>query len=119
MTWNGYEALQARLGAAYYIGTFCFLESIQGVILICIFHGVYLKKLVPEEKEVYMREQASSLYYPSAYFLARILAELPLNFIVPIATLLTSYWTWDFNASEPYKFFILCILMSNTIKNRG
>ncbi len=114
MSWNGYTAVQNRLGAAYYVLEFCFIEAIQSIILICIF-ACCTMIIVPEEKEVFIREQASSMYSPSAYFVARTMAELPLNFISPLICFLCTYWLWGFNDVHSYNGFVLCTILPSTI----
>ena len=89
------EAVQGRSGVQFFMMTFCLLESIQNVILV-----------FPEERAVFLREQASSLYDISAYFTGKIIAELPLNLLVPVIALLMTFWLWNMNNEHEYNFWI-------------
>eukprot|EP00826_Nyctotherus_ovalis_P046230 TRINITY_DN51_c0_g2_i5.p1 TRINITY_DN51_c0_g2~~TRINITY_DN51_c0_g2_i5.p1 ORF type:complete len:706 (+),score=187.88 TRINITY_DN51_c0_g2_i5:214-2331(+) len=93
--YEGYEAMQGRVGTQFYMLTFCLLEAIQNVILV-----------FPEERAVFLREQASSLYDISAYFMGKIIAEFPLNLLIPIISLLICYWSWNMNDAHGYNFWI-------------
>lgn len=62
--------------------------------------------IVPEERAVFMREQASSLYDVAPYFFSKILAELPFSLINPILFTLMTYWLVGFNTTDCSKFFI-------------
>lgn len=94
------EALQGRSGVQFFMLTFCLLESIQNVILV-----------FPEERAVFLREQASSLYDISAYFTAKVFAELPLNLLVPVIALVMAFWLWNMNDANPYNFWFNLINM--------
>jgi len=47
----------------------------------------------PEERAVLIREQASSLYDVSAYFLAKVIGEIPFSFHSPLVLMLLLQWT--------------------------
>ena len=93
--YEGYEAMQGRIGTQFYMLTFCLLESIQNVILV-----------FPEERAVFLREQASSLYDVSAYFMGKVIAEFPLNIAVPLIALLIAFWLWNMNDVHGYNFWV-------------
>eukprot|EP00826_Nyctotherus_ovalis_P046225 TRINITY_DN51_c0_g1_i3.p1 TRINITY_DN51_c0_g1~~TRINITY_DN51_c0_g1_i3.p1 ORF type:complete len:700 (-),score=192.14 TRINITY_DN51_c0_g1_i3:124-2223(-) len=93
--YNYSKAIQGRSGVQFFMLTFCLLEAIQNVILV-----------FPEERAVFLREQASSLYEISAYFLGKVIAELPLNLLVPLITLLMTFWLWNMNDVHSYNFWI-------------
>ena len=94
-TYEGYSAMQGRIGFQFYLLVFCLLESIQNVVLI-----------FPEEREAFLREQASTLYDVSAYFMGKIIAEFPFNFVVPLLTILSCFWLWNMNDNHSYNFWI-------------
>eukprot|EP01022_Parablepharisma_sp_SALTPOND_P003819 TRINITY_DN1157_c0_g1_i2.p2 TRINITY_DN1157_c0_g1~~TRINITY_DN1157_c0_g1_i2.p2 ORF type:complete len:314 (+),score=-2.62 TRINITY_DN1157_c0_g1_i2:1098-2039(+) len=75
----------------------------QFVILIMIVTDLLL---VPEERAVLLRDQASSLYDMSAYFMSKIISVLPITLIIPVIVLLMSYWWWNFNDLYWYNFWI-------------
>ena len=71
--------------------------------------------IVPEERAVLIREQASSLYDVSAYFFAKILGEMPFSLIYPLFVTLILYWAIPLNTSSGSAFIIFCtILLNNT-----
>ena len=94
ISWDGYEAMQSRVGARFYLVAFFFLAAIQNVGLV-----------FPEERAVFLREQASSLYDVSAYFVGKVLSEFPYNLTTPLISLLIVYWTWDLQNSKDYNFW--------------
>eukprot|EP01022_Parablepharisma_sp_SALTPOND_P003818 TRINITY_DN1157_c0_g1_i1.p2 TRINITY_DN1157_c0_g1~~TRINITY_DN1157_c0_g1_i1.p2 ORF type:complete len:267 (+),score=7.01 TRINITY_DN1157_c0_g1_i1:1098-1898(+) len=59
-----------------------------------------------EERAVLLRDQASSLYDMSAYFMSKIISVLPITLIIPVIVLLMSYWWWNFNDLYWYNFWI-------------
>jgi ATP-binding cassette subfamily G (WHITE) protein 1 len=97
---SGYAAVQSRIGTQFYVITFCLMESIQNVVLV-----------FPEERAVFLREQASSLYDISAYFLGKIIAELPFNLFTPLLSLLIIFWSWHLNNVHTYNFWVNLINM--------
>ena len=94
ISWDGYDAMQNRVGSRFYLVTFFFLEAIQNVVLV-----------FPEERAVFLREQASSLYHVSAYFVAKITSELPYNLLVPLISILMVFWAWDLQSVHSYNFW--------------
>lgn len=92
---EGYEAMQGRIGTQFYMLAFCLLEAMQNVILV-----------FPEERAVFLREQASSLYDISAYFLGKVTAELPFNLLIPVISILICFWAWNMNDVHSYNFWI-------------
>jgi len=69
------------------------------------------KLKVPEERAVFMRDQASSLYGVSPYFISRILCEIPFVIIDTLLLGLISYWAVGLNNSDSSKFLIFCFLL--------
>lgn len=96
----GYEDMQGRVGTQFFVLTFSFLQSMQNIVLI-----------FPEERAVFLREQASSLYSISAYFVGKVIAELPLNLFTPLLGLLICFWSWDMNSVHHYNFWLNLLTM--------
>jgi hypothetical protein len=69
--------------------------------------------VVPEERAVFMREQASSLYSVSAYFLSKLLADMPFHFALPLEMGAITYFLIGFNTEEDAgsKFLIFCNIL--------
>jgi len=71
------------------------MNSIQGVIL-----------LFPEERVVFLREQASGMYSPTAYFLAKFTSELPGFAIFPSLFCVIAYFGIQLNLTSPEHYLI-------------
>ena len=80
-----------------------FLESL------CLKLYIFYYNIVPEERAVLVREQASSLYEVPAYFFAKVLGEIPFSFQGPVVISLMLYWTVPFREGADH-YFILCTL---------
>ncbi len=91
----GYSSMQGVIGKQFYVLTFCFMNAIQNVVLV-----------FPEERAVFLREQASSLYDISAYFLGKVLAEAPFDLLIPLMGLLIVYWSFDMTNVHGYNFWL-------------
>ena len=71
------------------------MNSIQGVILVFL-----------DEKVVFLREQATSLYSPSAYFIAKVFSEIPGFIVFPSIYCVIAYFGLGLNTTSPDHFFI-------------
>jgi hypothetical protein len=58
-------------------------------------------RIVPEERAVFMREQASSLYDISSYYFAKVLAEIPYGMVNPVIISVIIYWLVPLNTDKP------------------
>ena len=89
------------------------IQSQSGInFMLCLAHfftwtmqGVLTFQL---EREVFLREQASGMYSPSAYFLAKNIVELPGLIISPTIFLLVIYWAIGMtNFAQVWLIFLL------------
>ena len=66
------------------------------VLFIAVFWGFFLVFTAiftfPQERAILAKERAVDMYRLSAYFMARILSDLPLDLILPIGFLLIVYF---------------------------
>jgi hypothetical protein len=61
--------------------------------------------IVPVDKTLYFKEQASGLYDLSPYFLSKQLVTIPVHTVLPLLNSVGLYWAVDLD-NEPDKFFI-------------
>ena len=64
------------------------------------------------EREVFLREQANSLYSPYAYFLAKNAVEVPISIIAPLLQLIIIYWGVGY--MNFFQIFIVMLLLCQT-----
>ena len=69
------------------------------------------------EREVFLREQANKMYYPSAYFLSKNLVEMPATLIAPMAQMLVMYWAIDYD--NFFTMYIILVMTANTSMGIG
>ena len=83
---NDCASIQNRNGALFFVTLNMIMNAIQGVIL-----------LFPEERAVFLREQASGMYSPTAYFLAKVFSEIPGFIILPSLFVVISFFGLQLN----------------------
>lgn len=71
------------------------MTSIQDVLL-----------MFPDERAVFLREQTTAMYSPSAYFIGKVLSELPGFFIFPTGFLIITYFGTELNLNDASHYFI-------------
>lgn len=72
------------------------------------------KCLVPAEHNIISKERRSGAYRLSAYYLAKMLSELPLVIILPSAYFIITYWAGGFNGWVSF-FAIWFIVLVNSL----
>jgi hypothetical protein len=72
-------------------------NAIQNVILI-----------FPDERPVFLREINNNMYSVSAYFLGKIIAELPAMIILPMLYGSIVYFVIGLSTIDPSKFPVYC-----------
>lgn len=70
--------------------------------------------LVPAEHNVITKERRSGAYHLSAYYLAKLLSELPLVLILPSIFYVITYWAGGFNGWIPF-FAIWFVILINAL----
>ena len=64
----------------------------------------------PDERAIVNRQRQSKMYHASAYFVSKLLAELPLRCFSPIFFSVIVYWTVGFNP-DPIRFLIFIVIV--------
>jgi len=76
---------------------------------------------VKKEREIFLHEQAAGVYMVSAYYISKVIADLPLRLIAPFIYVIISYWMVGLD-SDPGKFFMFlgcCWMMSIAFSSFG
>jgi ABC-type glutathione transport system ATPase component/ABC-type multidrug transport system permease subunit len=86
------------------------IQDRLGIVLNCIVHVIFgaittTILVFSEEKKVFMRERANSLYSVFAYFIAKFFSELPVNFVSNNLFGLIIYYSTELNDTYSFKFF--------------
>ena len=93
------KGIQTRAGALFTLGAEQIYISSGSMVLSC---NIYI---VPVEKQVFFKEEASGLYSVSAYLVAKNLSLLPQQIIFPAIFSCITYWVVGFNP-QFHKFLI-------------
>lgn len=72
-------------------------NAIQNIILI-----------FPDERPVFLREVNNNMYSVSAYFFAKIIAELPASILTPVIFGSIAYFAIGLSTVTAYKFPLFC-----------
>eukprot|EP00741_Cyanophora_paradoxa_P012559 tig00020614_g12136.t1 len=97
-------SIQNRNGAMFFIATNNVMSATMGVL--SVFWA---------EKAVFRREQAQRMYSTAAFFLSKVMVELPFQVVLPFIFSVVIYWLIGFqNTGEKFwTFALVIILMSN------
>uniref|UniRef100_A0A6B2KZL6 ABC transporter domain-containing protein n=1 Tax=Arcella intermedia TaxID=1963864 RepID=A0A6B2KZL6_9EUKA len=71
----------------------------------------------PPERGVFWRENGSGLYSTAAYFVSKLIAETPINFLSPIIFSTITYWLMGLNPSGVN--FLIFLLIEIILSNVG
>lgn len=72
-------------------------NAVQSVILV-----------FPDERPVFLKEVNNNFYTPTAYFLAKIVSEIPASIITPVLFGCISYFSIHLDNSASFKFPVYC-----------
>ena len=92
--------VQNRSGSMFFITMTIVLWSVQNVVLI-----------FPDERAVFLREANNNMYCVTAYFFAKVFAELPSSVLTPILHGCITYFAIGYNTDEAYKFPVFLLIM--------
>jgi ABC-type multidrug transport system ATPase subunit len=106
MLWNDIDTshmgLTSRVGFISYVMITQLVNPVAPISLTCKLHTV------PDEKNLYFKEEASGLYSLTPYFISKQMAILPYNIIFPVLTSIGVYWATDLD-NNTEKFFLFSI----------
>mmetsp|Transcript_31992 Transcript_31992/g.44608 ORF Transcript_31992/g.44608 Transcript_31992/m.44608 type:complete len:659 (+) Transcript_31992:118-2094(+) len=93
------SAIEDRFGEVFFIAIFwAFFPMFTSVTTF------------PSERAVLLRERAQGSYRLSAYYIAKVTAEMPLNWISPSMFIVMTYWMTGLN-DDPAVFFAFWFLL--------
>lgn len=88
-------SINNRSGVLFLISMFMYMFATGNVILI-----------FPDERDVFFREQASGMYSPTSYYLAKVASEIPGFIIFPSLFSLIAYFGLGLNTEDASHYFI-------------
>ncbi|KAM1794005.1 ABC transporter G family member 25-like [Malus sylvestris] len=109
MWWQSdYLDIQDRLGLLFFISIF------WGVLP--SFNSVFA---FPQERAIFIKEQASGMYTLSSYFMARMVGDLPMELILPTIFLVMAYWMAGLKADMGAFLLTLLVLLGYVLVSQG
>jgi ABC-type multidrug transport system permease subunit len=91
------QGVQNRNGALFFMTMTVAFNAIQNIILI-----------FPDERPVFLREVNNNMYSVTAYFFAKVIAELPASILTPAIFGSIVYFAIGLNTALPFKFPLFC-----------
>nr|XP_043617092.1 ABC transporter G family member 25 [Erigeron canadensis] len=109
MWWHSdFRDIQDRLGLLFFISIF------WGVFP--SFNAVFA---FPQDRAVFTKERASGMYSLSAYFMARIVGDAPMELILPTFFMSITYWMCGLKPDIGAFILTLLILLSYVLVSQG
>ncbi|CAN6686278.1 unnamed protein product [Malus baccata var. baccata] len=73
----------------------------------------------PQERAIFIKEQASGMYTLSSYFMARMVGDLPMELILPTIFLVMAYWMAGLKADMGAFLLTLLVLLGYVLVSQG
>ncbi|KAI3785362.1 hypothetical protein L1987_44480 [Smallanthus sonchifolius] len=109
MWWHSdFRDIQDRLGLLFFFSIF------WGVFP--SFNAVFA---FPQDRAVFMKERASGMYSLSAYFMARIVGDAPMELILPTMFITITYWMCGLKPDLGAFVLTLLILLAYVLVSQG
>ncbi len=108
MSFTDQSAIQNRNGVLFFFSLNCVFNSIQSLIL-----------LFPDERPVFLREQASGMYGVTAYYFAKISSEIPLFVMLPTLLSLITYFALGLNITDSGEHFFMFVFIAISLYIAG
>lgn len=109
MWWHSdFHDIQDRLGLLFFISIF------WGVLP--SFNAVFA---FPQERAIFLKERASSMYTLSSYFMARIVGDLPMELILPTIFITIVYWMTGLKPDFGAFLLTLIVLLGYVLASQG
>ena len=96
------------------------IQSIAGLFLLCTLNVAFTNcaatlNVFPKEKAIVRKEEASNLYSFSAYYLSKLVAEGPINVLIPCIFASLIFWISGLpeKSFATYIFFTLLVVCSS------
>lgn len=108
---QGQSNVQDKIGVIFFILAFTVMGGMFSSVT----------AFISSEKAVFMRERGAKTYRVSSYYLAKVLAELPSNFVFPVLLGTIAYWMVGLNPSAAafFTFLLITVFISCTAQSLG
>ena len=103
------KGIKNRLGSFFVLSTFGTLSAVNISVLICKYY--IFNVIVCEERKVFIRERASYLYTPLAYYISKFVSLMPICFITQSLLSCILYYSANLNSTHGYKFWIFTMIL--------
>lgn len=100
--------IQDRLGLLFFISIF------WGVLP--SFNAVFA---FPQERAIFVKERSSGMYTLSSYFMSRVVADLPMELILPTIFITITYWMCGLKSDFGAFLLTLLVLLGYVLASQG
>ncbi|KAK9152653.1 hypothetical protein Sjap_000133 [Stephania japonica] len=108
LLWWKSKNFQDRIGLLFfYTGFWSFFPVFQAIFTF------------PQERSMLTKERSSGMYRLSAYFISRIVGDLPMELVLPTAFLTITYWMAGLKPSLVNFFETLFVLLYSVVAAQG
>ncbi|CAN6555416.1 unnamed protein product [Malus baccata var. baccata] len=97
-----------------HLGLLFFISIFWGVLP--SFNSVFA---FPQERAIFIKEQASGMYTLSSYFMARMVGDLPMELILPTIFLIMVYWMAGLKPDMGAFLITLLVLLGYVLVSQG
>lgn len=105
---SDFRNIQDRLGLLFFIAIF------WGVL-----PSFSASFAFPQERAMFMKERASSMYTLSSYFMARVIGDIPMELMLPIVFMTITYWMAELKPEFSAFVLTLMIILGYVLVSQG
>jgi len=104
-----YSGIQDRSGLVLLLVAHTIFSTGTSTILVCKYNYIFLCLiiLVSEERKVFLRERSNKLYSVFAYFITKVLTEIPIFFICYSIFFAIIYPATNLNDTYSHRYYAL------------